>query len=125
MEFEDDVVDDTAEAESDIDLKQKVEDEIKHYVKLTMNKEQKKKDLNILAWWRYNKQMYPCLFKAAQACLHVRATSVPAERIFSLAGYVVRYHRTKLLSDNVNKLIFLHQNGHLIPDETPPVIQLD
>ena len=40
LEFEDDVVDDTAEAESGIDLKQKVEDEIKHYVKLTLNKEQ-------------------------------------------------------------------------------------
>ena len=34
-----------------IDLKEKVEAEIKHYVRLTLKAKQKEK-LNILAWWR-------------------------------------------------------------------------
>ena len=70
------------------------------------------------------KSLFPhSLFKAALACLHVPATSLPAERIFSLAGYVVRDRRTKLLPDNVNKLIFLHQNIHVLPEVPAPVIQ--
>ena len=118
------MVDATVEAESLIDLRQKVDSEIKQYLRLTLTADQKE-HLNILDWWRIYKDFYPCLFNAAQACQHVPDTSVPAERIFSVAGYVVRHRRTKLLPDYVNKLIFLNQNGHLIPDETPPVIELD
>ena len=122
--FEDDVVYTTVEAESLIDLRQKVDSEIKQYLRLTLILQQNE-HLNIIDSWRYYKEIYPCLFKAAQACLHVPATSVTAERIFALAEYVVGDHRTKLLSDNVNKLIFLNQNAQLIPDETPPVIELN
>ena len=70
------------------------------------------------------KSLFPhSLFKAALACLHVPATSLPAERIFSLAGYAVRDRRTKLLPDNVNKLIFLHQNIHVIHEVPAPDFQ--
>ena len=119
MDFGDDVVHHADEAEAVMDLKRKVKGEIKEYVRKTLNKEQKKQ-FNILEWWRTNKDIYPCLFKAAQACLHVPATSVPAERIFSLAGYAVRDRRTKYLSDNM-KLIFLDENDQLIPDQTSAV----
>ena len=50
--------------------------------------------------------------------LHIPATSVPAERIFSLAGHVVRLRRSKLLPTNVNKFVFLHKNLDEIPAET-------
>ena len=87
-----------------------------------MNKEEKAK-LYLLDWWKYKKHIFPSLFKAALACIHVPATSVPAEIIFSLAGYVVRDCRIKLLSDNVNKLIFLHQNIHVIREVPAPDFQ--
>ena len=93
--FEDDVVDATVEQVSEIDLRQKEDSEIKQYLRLTLTAEQKE-HLNILDWWRSYNDIYPCLFKAAQACLDVPATSVPAERIFSLAEYVVGDRRTKL-----------------------------
>ena len=44
-------------------------------------------DSDVLDWWKQNKMTFPCLFKAAQAYLHIPATSVPAEHIFSLAGH--------------------------------------
>ena len=73
---------------------------------------------NVLQWWKENKTFFPCLFKAAQAYLHIPATSVPSERIFSLAGYVVCDRRSKMLATNVNKSIFLKRNESHIPTET-------
>ena len=106
-----------------MDLQQKVESKTKQYLRITLTKEQKA-ELNILDWWQKYKDNYPCLFKAAVACLHIPATSVPAECIFSLAGYVVRDRRSKLLPENVNKLIFLNQNAKNIC-EPIPVIEIN
>ena len=121
--FEDDEVDATLEKESEMDIQQKVESEIKQYLRITLTKEQKA-EFNILDWWQKYKDNYPCLFKAAVACLHIPATSVPAELIFSLAGYVVRNRRYNLLPSNINKLIFLHQNAKNIR-ETISVIEIN
>ena len=87
------------------------------YKDIKLSKEEKKK-LNVLDWWKSNAMIYPCLFKAAKSMLHIPATSVPAERIFSLAGHVVRLRRSKLLATNVNKFVFLHKNLDVIPAET-------
>ena len=65
---------------------------MRHYKRLTMSKEDKEK-CNVLDWWKQNKTSFPCLFKAAQAFLHIPATSVPSECIFLLAGYVVHERR--------------------------------
>ena len=73
---------------------------------------------NVLEWWKKNRAKFPYLFQAAQACLHIPATSVPAERIFSLAGYVVRSRRSKILPINVNKSIFLKKNAKHVPAKT-------
>ena len=85
-------------------------------MKITLSKKQKQRS-NVLEWWNQNKTYFPYLYKAAQAYLHIPATSVPAERIFSIAGYIVRKRRSKLLPTNVNKLVFLHQNKSCIPSE--------
>ena len=37
-------------------------------------------------------------------------TSVPSERVFSTAGHVCNDSRSRLLPENVNKLIFLAKN---------------
>ena len=119
MEFDDDKVHHTHQVAAVIDLKRRVRREIKDYTPRYLLKEQKI-HFDVLDYWRKNKDIYPCLFKAAEACLHVPATSIPAERIFTLTGYAVRDRRTKHVSDNM-KLIFLDENDQLIPDQTPAV----
>jgi len=63
-----------------------------------------------LVWWKKNSARYPFLSYVARKYLAIPATSVPAERAFSLAGHVVNQKRSALLPDNVNKLVFLAEN---------------
>ena len=44
--------------------------------------------------------------------LSVPATSVPAERVFSMAGLVVNRLRARLTSEHVDMLVFLRKNYH-------------
>ena len=106
------IIDENLFIESDT-LKNK----IRHYRSLTMSADVKDKT-NVLQWWKDNKAFFPCLFRAAQAYLHIPATSVPSERIFSLAGYIVRDRRSKILVTNVNKSIFLKRNERHKSPET-------
>ena len=46
-------------------------------------------DSDALEWWRNNEIHYPTLAKLAKRYLCVSATSVPSERIFSIAGLVI------------------------------------
>ena len=110
--FEDDIVDPTSFIQSD-----SLQIEMRHYKSLTMSADDKEKT-NVLQWWKEHNTLFPSLFKVAQAYLHIPATSVPSERIFSLAGYIVRDRRSKILAANVNKTIFLKRNEKHIPPET-------
>ena len=112
FDFEDDVVGDSENIEI-----YSLRNEINHFKSITMSKDDKEK-CNVLQWWKANKSQFPGLFKAAVSFLHIPATSVPSERIFSLAGYVVRDRRSKMLAANVNKFIFLKKNKSHIPTET-------
>ena len=94
-----------------------IRNEINIYKGLSMSKNDKEQ-CNVLQWWKENKRTLPYMFKAAQSYLHIPATSVPSERIFSLAGYVVRDRRSKMLAVNVNKMIFLKKNMKHIPTNT-------
>ena len=91
--------------------------EVSHYQKITMKGDEKQKT-DVLTWWRNNRKLFPNLFKLVKVYLHIPATSVPSERIFSLAGYIVRSRRSKILAANVDKHIFLKKNEEHIPNKT-------
>lgn len=66
--------------------------------------------VNPLDWWKINQKFYPKISKIAKQVLAIPATSVPAERIFSLAGRTVTKARASLHPDHVNMLIFIKKN---------------
>ena len=63
-----------------------------------------------LEWWGASKRRYPLLSQLATRYLTIPATSVPCERVFSIAGHVVNEKRACLLPSNVNMLVFLAEN---------------
>ena len=65
---------------------------------------------NPLTWWKSRDSCYKYLPLLAQKALSVTATSVASERIFSTAGNIINEKRSRLTPENVNKLIFLHEN---------------
>ena len=61
-----------------------------------------------LDWWKNNQSSFPTLARMARDWLHVPATSVPSERIFSDAGNTVTETRTRLTKDSVRSLVCLN-----------------
>ena len=65
---------------------------------------------NPLDWWKTQSQTLPILSNISKKYLCVCGTSVPSERLFSQAGYLVNNLRTKLTPEHVNMLVFLAKN---------------
>lgn len=61
-------------------------------------------------WWKENQLIYPNLYVIARKYLSLPATTVPSERIFSNAGDICSSHRSRLLPQNAELLIFLKAN---------------
>ena len=57
-----------------------------------------------------NKHILLNLSILAQKYLSIVATSVPSESLFSATGNIVGAKRAALLPENVEKLVFLHEN---------------
>lgn len=74
-----------------------------------------KQNQNIGQYWSFNKHLAP-LDKIALKFLSVPATSVPSERLFSMAGYTISSRRTKLKPEAVEMLCFLNKNKSLLLD---------
>ena len=66
---------------------------------------------NPLTWWKEKLASFPNLSLLARKYLGIVATSVPSERLFSVAGLVVNNKRASLQPINVEKLVFLHHNS--------------
>ena len=64
---------------------------------------------NPLNWWKQKEQFFPHVALVARDILAIPASSVPAERIFSLAGLIVT-KGTQLSAENVDMLIALNKN---------------
>ena len=65
---------------------------------------------NPLSWWKQNQSAFPHLANYAKCLLAIPGTSVPSERVFSVAGNIVTAQRANLSPDNVDILIFLKKN---------------
>ncbi|XP_025201856.1 zinc finger BED domain-containing protein 1-like [Melanaphis sacchari] len=70
--------------------------------------------LDPLEWWKTRYSKYPTIGKLAKKYMAITATSVSAERCFSTAGNIVTRKRASLSPENVNLLVFLHQNKRLM-----------
>lgn len=68
---------------------------------------------DIMSFWRRNCKSYPFLAVLAQAVFCVPCTSTPSERVFSIAGLIVRNKRASLAPDTVSKVLFIHDNYQL------------
>lgn len=60
-----------------------------------------------LQWWSQHAGSHSRLACIAQKYLATPATSVPCERLFSLAGHIVQKKRAALSSENVSRLVCL------------------
>lgn len=63
------------------------------------------KDNNILAYWKGRVKTYPALSAMAIAYLAIPATSCPSEHVFSEGRAVLRYSRSSLHPDTVERLL--------------------
>lgn len=69
----------------------------------------KENENNVLEFWR-NANNLKCLQKLAKQILNIPISSATSERVFSTSGMVLCERRTRLLSSNLDKLVFLYKN---------------
>ena len=62
-----------------------------------------------LQWWRTNQYRYPHLTRVMLQMLHIPASSVSSERVFSTAGNIYK-NREHLTPENANMMVFLYHN---------------
>ena len=74
------------------------------------NKECIKIDEKPLMRWKMRVDQYPLMANLARRYFSIPATSVHSKEIFSVAGNVLCEKRNRLLPENVDKLVFLHDS---------------
>lgn len=60
-----------------------------------------------LQWWKDNQNKYPLLSLMAKKYLGTPATSVPSERLFSIAGQILTKKRARLSPNNAEMYVFM------------------
>lgn len=69
---------------------------------------------NVLEFWKNQSQNFPLLSPIARKVLAVPATSVPSERVGSVAGNIVRARRSRLCENLISDLTFGTMNCHFL-----------
>ncbi|KAI2649132.1 E3 SUMO-protein ligase ZBED1 [Labeo rohita] len=87
-------------------IQERIDSEIKLYVSLPAISA----DSDPLSWWKAHVEEISMLSKVARKYLCIPATSVPSETVFSASGHILSPHRSRLSTENVNMLTFLHYN---------------
>lgn len=68
------------------------------------------RDAEPIGWWNDNQNIFPSLSSIARKYLSSSASSVYSERLFSEIGNIYTDNRSRLSSDNAEKLLFIHHN---------------
>lgn len=63
--------------------------------------------MSCLSWWRTHESSFPTVAFVARNVLCAQASSSEAERLFSIAAYIVNKWRNRLTGARANRLIFL------------------
>lgn len=84
------------------------EDFWKHELKKYLESDRATKEEDLLEWWKRNEKTFPHIARMARDILSISATSVPAERLFSKAGLVIRKHRNRLNAESARSLLCLN-----------------
>lgn len=66
-----------------------------------------------IKWWKENSKEFPKLTRLAQKYLAAPSSTVYSERLFSEAGNIYEKHRSRILPENAEILLFLHHNYRL------------
>ncbi|XP_061780376.1 E3 SUMO-protein ligase ZBED1 [Nerophis lumbriciformis] len=97
---------DDEEDASPLTERQKVENELKSYLKCLDTDSES----DPLEWWKVYERKFPRMSQLAKGYLCIPATSTPSEIIFSTGGNIVTCTRAALKPGMVNQLVFLAQN---------------
>ena len=67
-------------------------------------------EVNPLVWWKKYDANFPYLSQIERRFLTMSDTTAPDERLFSVAGQVVRAKRSRPSPETVTLLVFLHES---------------
>ncbi|XP_033725237.1 zinc finger BED domain-containing protein 1-like [Pecten maximus] len=97
--------------ETKVDREDTISKEIERYLSSPVNTlSDSDKSLTTLEWWKENELFSPRIAVLAKHYLAVQASSVPSERVFSLAGELVSKKRSRMSPEHVDLFIFLNKN---------------
>ena len=91
---------------SDDEQEDNIECELKQYIQEKVSKRSAK---NPLIWWKVNEAKFPNVAKMARKCLCIMGTSVPSERVFSIAGLTVTKTRSNIEAESLDQIIFMNK----------------
>lgn len=77
---------------------------------------------DILTFWKDNSKLMPLLSQVACAIYCTPATSTPSERNFSTSGLVANSKKSQITTENLDKVVFVHNNYDFIKKNCPSMI---
>lgn len=87
------------------------QDEIKLYQSAPLaERDYAEYEVDPMLFWSRNQGRCPALTSLALRILCIPATSVPSERVFFRANFIVSERRNRLKPEKVNNIMFLHSN---------------
>lgn len=81
----------------------KVETELRVYLDKHVSSD------NVLEFWKHASDL-PLLRSLSRKILNIPASSATSERVFSTSGRILEERRTRLLSENLDQILFLNKN---------------
>lgn len=80
---------------------------------------------NILTFWKENSKLMPKLSTVARSTYCIPATSTPSERVFSIAGLTINNKRSQLSPNNLDHIIFIHDNYTFVKDKVNSIVNFE